>query len=43
MCQDENHKLIFDQKQIQAKCIKFNEDNLNLRQEIQEVSDFIGL
>lgn len=35
--QDENHQLVFDQKQVQAKCNKLNEENLNLRQEIQEV------
>ncbi len=36
--QDENHQLAFEQKQIQGKCIKFNEENLMLRQELQEVS-----
>ncbi len=35
--QDENHHLLMEQKQIQAKYIKFSEEILTLRQEIQEV------
>lgn len=34
--QDENHQLTFEQKQVHSKLIKFNEENLVLRQEIQE-------
>lgn len=37
MFQDENHQLLIEQKQIQTKYIKFNEEILSLRQEIQEV------
>ncbi len=40
--QDENHQLIFDQKQLQAKYIKFNEEILILRQEIQEVIQILN-
>ncbi len=36
--QDENHQLAFEQKQAQGKCMKLNEENLILRQELQEVS-----
>ena len=35
--QDENHQLLIEQKQMQNKYIKFNEEILMLRQEMQEV------
>ena len=35
--QDENHQLLIDQKQMQNKYIKYNEEILMLRQELQEV------
>ena len=35
--QDENHQLLIEQKQMQNKYIKFNEEILILRQELQEV------
>jgi len=34
--QDENHQLAFEHKQIHSKYIKFNEENLIMRQELQE-------
>ena len=37
LLQDENHHLLFEQKQVQAKYIKFSEEFLTLRQELQEV------
>ena len=36
--QDENHQLSIDFKQVQTKCIKYSEEILLLRQELQEAS-----
>ena len=36
--QDENHQFVVEQKQMQNKYIKYNEEILMLRQELQEVS-----